>query len=697
MRKLLIFFVVINKAFSQGVPQVAYTKKDSILNLDDIVVTATKTPKRKTDSPMIINIINSKAIRNVQACNLSESLSFQTGLRVETNCQTCNYTQLRINGMSGGFSQILINGRPTFSPLMGLYALEQFPSNMIEKIEIMKGGGSTLYGSSAIGGTVNIITKIPKENSSQVEFSSHVIDGQSMDYLILGNSSIVSKSKKAGLSLFVNKREREAYDNNNDNFSELPYLNNISFGTSMYYMPKENQKLDVSFSSIYEYRYGGEITEQNHALLAEQSEERKHNIFAGGVDYQINFNNFDSSLITYLAYQNTDRKHYTGIRPDAASAEELDVFLSNPPYGDSYVETLNTGFQLNHMISPFFFGDNVLTLGVDYLYDSVFDRIPTYNYLVDQVSKDLGVFLQSDWEINQNLSLLTGLRADFHSFVDKTIFSPRASLLYKAYDDLQFRLGYGTGFRAPQALDTDLHIAFAGGGISRVSLSPKLKEESSESFNFSINYDKARENWIAGFTIDFFYNQLKNSFILQPIGQDSFGQVFLKKNGQGALIKGINFEVRANLNRHIQIEGGYTLQSSTFDNLVEYIEGVPGIKEFIRTPARYGYTVLTYAKNKISSTLNYVYTGSMKVPHFAGAPNQLFDEIITTDSFSQLSLKINYNISRDNFISFDTYTGIKNILNQYQSDFDFGKYRDSNFIYGPSQPRTIYFGVRINL
>ena len=73
---------------------------------------------------MIINIINSKAIRNVQACNLSESLSFQTGLRVETNCQTCNYTQLRINGMSGGFSQILINGRPTFSPLMGLYALD---------------------------------------------------------------------------------------------------------------------------------------------------------------------------------------------------------------------------------------------------------------------------------------------------------------------------------------------------------------------------------------------------------------------------------------------------------------------------------------------------------------------------------------------------------------------------------------------
>ena len=696
MRKLLIFFVVINNAFSQSIPQVAYSQQDSILNLDDIVVTATKTPKRKTNSPIIINVINSKVIRNVQACNLSESLSFQTGLRVETDCQTCNYTQLRINGMSGGFSQILINGRPTFSPLMGLYALEQFPSNMIEKIEVMKGGGSTLYGSSAIGGTVNIITKIPKENSSQIEFNSHLIDGQAMDYSILGNSNIVSESKKAGLSLFVNKREREAYDNNNDHFSELPYLNNISFGTNMYYMPKENQKLDVSFSSIYEYRYGGELREQNQASLAEQSEERTHNIFAGGIDYHINFNNYDSSLITYLAYQNTDREHYTGIKPDATAAAALEAFLRNPPYGDSYVETLNTGFQLNHMISPFFSGDNVLTVGVDYLYESVFDEIPLYNYLIDQVSKDLGIFLQSDWEINQNLSLLTGLRADFHNYVDKTIFSPRASLLYKANDDLQFRLGYGTGFRAPQALDTDLHIAFAGGGVSRVRLSSKLKEESSESLNLSVNYDKARENWIAGFTVDLFYNQLYNAFILQPIGQDAFGEVFEKQNGQGALIKGINLEARANFNRLIQLEGGYTLQSSVFDNGVEYIEGIPGIKEFIRTPDNYGYAVITFSKNKISSTLNFVYTGSMKVPHFAGAPNQQVDEIITTDSFSQLSLKFNYTIPRTNIISLDVYTGIKNIFNQYQSDFDIGKYRDSNFIYGPAQPRTSYLGVRIN-
>ena len=693
MRYLVLVFVVITNAFSQSILELNYNLTDSIVNLEDIVVTATKTPKRKINSPIIINVINSQAIRDVQACNLSETLSFQTGLRVETDCQTCNYTQLRINGMSGGFSQILINGRPTFSPLMGLYALEQFPSNMIEKIEIMKGGGSTLYGSSAIGGTVNIITKIPKENSSQIEFNTLSIDRQSNDYSILGNSSIISESRKAGVSLFVNKREREVYDNNQDGFSELPYLNNISFGANMYYMIKENQKLDVSFSSIYEYRYGGEIKERGPAHLAEQSEERTHNIFAGGIDYQINFNNFDSSLITYLAYQNTNREHYTGIIPD--DGIELDVFLNNPPYGNSYVKTLNTGFQLNHMISPFFDGDNVLTLGVDYLHDRVFDEIPSYNYLVNQESKDLGIFLQSDWEINQKLSLLTGLRADFHNYVDKTIYSPRASLLYKANDNLQFRFGYGTGFRAAQALDTDLHIAFAGGGISRVSLSPDLNEEKSESLNLSVNYDKAKENWIAGFTVDLFYNQLQNAFILQPIGQDEFGEVFEKQNGQGAVIKGINLEARANFNRVIQLEGGYTIQSSRFDNTVEYIEGISGIKEFIRTPNNYGYAVLTHTKGNISSTLNYVYTGSMKVPHFAGAPNQLVDEIVTTNSFSELSLKFNYNIPTD-LVSLDLYIGIKNIFNQYQSDFDIGKNRDSNYVYGPAKPRATYFGVMLN-
>jgi outer membrane receptor for ferrienterochelin and colicins len=112
--------------------------KEEMFEVDKIVVTGSKTFKRQTNSPVIVNIIDAKTLSNTQACNLSEGLKFQTGLRVETDCQTCNYTQLRMNGLGGGYSQILVNGRPIFSPLTGLYGLEQIPANMIDRIKLLE-------------------------------------------------------------------------------------------------------------------------------------------------------------------------------------------------------------------------------------------------------------------------------------------------------------------------------------------------------------------------------------------------------------------------------------------------------------------------------------------------------------------------------------------------------------------------------
>lgn len=153
--------VILNK--NNQILELNFNLNETLNSLNEIVITGTKTNKRQTNSPVIVGIINGTTLNNVQACNLSEGLKFQPGLRVETDCQTCNYTQLRMNGLAGGYSQILINGRPIFSPLTGLYGLEQLPTNMIERIEVVRGGGSSLYGSSAIGGTVNVITKVPKK------------------------------------------------------------------------------------------------------------------------------------------------------------------------------------------------------------------------------------------------------------------------------------------------------------------------------------------------------------------------------------------------------------------------------------------------------------------------------------------------------------------------------------------------------
>ncbi len=667
---------------------------DKIMALDEIVVTGTKTFKRKTNSPVIVNVVNSVTLNNIQACNLSEGLRFQPGLRVETDCQTCNYTQLRMNGLSGGYSQILVNGRPIFSPLTGLYGLEQLPVNMIDRIEVIRGGGSSLYGSSAIGGTVNVITKIPKSNNYEFNYNYQNINGQTSDHQFFGNSTVVSSDNNAGISLFLTKRQREFYDHNDDNFSEIPKLENTAIGGNFFSLPSENQKLELSFSNLNEYRYGGEMTGQP-AYLTQQSEERTHNVWMANADYQINFNNNNSSFLSYIAWQNTDRDHYTGILPEDSIS--LQKHLEKPPYGTSSVTTYNIGTQLNHKVAGFISGINTLTLGVEYLYDKVFDEINSYNYLIDQTTKDLGAFVQSDWQVIPQLTVLTGLRMDHHNLLDNIILSPRASLLYKWKDFTQLRLNYGSGFRAPQAFDTDLHIAFAGGGVSRIILSPALRHEKSRSFSGSINFDRPMDNFIIGFTLEGFYTRLLDAFILRPIGEDDFGELFRKENGQEAVVKGVTLETRMNYNRKIQLEAGITVQSSSFDQPVQYIDELEGIKEFIRTPNTYGFTMLSLIpNNKLNANLNYVFTGKMKVPHFAGAPNQEVDEIINSPMFHELSTKLSYAIKMAKIsTTIEIYGGVKNVFNSYQSGFDIGKNRDSNFVFGPAQPRTIYLGIKL--
>ncbi|MBC8767381.1 TonB-dependent receptor [Arenibacter sp. BSSL-BM3] len=675
--------------------QLDFELKEDVMGLEQVVVTGTRTDKRRTDSPVIVNLINSKTLDNVVATNLSDGLRFQPGLRVETDCQTCNYTQLRINGLQGGYSQILINGRPIFSPLTGLYGMEQIPTNMIERIEIVRGGVSALYGSSAIGGTVNVITKIPRQNDYSFTYTYQNMGNNANDHLLVGNATVVNPKRNAGATFFVSKRDRDTYDANGDNFSELPQLINNSFGTNFFYLPQENQKLEVSLSSINEYRYGGEVVDKP-AHLAQQSEERTHNVLMGSLDYQINFNEEKSALILYYGGQYTDRDHYTGIIPD--DEPQLGEFLADPPYGISNVTTHQGGTQYNHRFNEFLGGKTVLTFGSEFVYDQVLDVIEPYNYKIDQTTRNLSGFVQNDWDINTKLNFLSGFRVDDHNLVDKTIFSPRLSLLYKWNKETQLRLGWGTGFRAPQAFDTDLHIAFAGGGISRVSLSDALKEERSNSFTGSINYDKASEHFIAGFTLEGFYTQLNDAFFLFPLGEDEFGQRFEKRNGSGATVKGITLETRANFDYLLQIDAGFTLQSSLFNDPVENIEGLEAKRAFLRTPNDYGYATFTYTPTKkLSASANIVYTGPMEIAHFSGeGTGQEVDEYSKSPSFTELSLRLGYN---HEFPKIDTgieiFGGVKNLTNAYQDDFDMGKNRDSNYVYGPGAPRTVFIGLRI--
>lgn len=697
-RKLLSLFLLSQSLWGVSHNEPNNHHADSLLpvwekELPSVQVRATRIFQRNVKTPVIVNMLSSDNLEHLQTCNLSESLKFQPGLRMETNCQTCNYTQLRMNGLPGGYSQILINGRPIFSPLVGLYGLEQLPTGMIERIEVVRGGGSSLYGSSAIGGTVNVITKIPSRNAMEVNSFYQYIDGQTSDFNLLANASLVNRKNNMGASVFLNKRNRGFYDANGDGFSEIPKLENTSFGVNSFFKFDENQKLELSVSHLNEYRFGGEMTDKP-AYLSAQNEERTHKLWMGNVDYQINFNDDQTSLITYAAFQNALRDHYTGALPD--DSLELADHLINPPYGHSKNTTVQVGTQLHHALSDFWVGRNVLTFGSEYIYDKVNDKIDSYNYLVNQRTRNWGTFVNSDWQINGQINLFAGVRVDKHNLLKNWVVNPRVALLYTLPIGMQMRASYGTGFRAPQAFDTDLHMTFAGGGVSRVVLSPTLKKESSRTSSISINYDYPTEMWIAGFTLEGFYTHLKDPFVIQESGKDAHGNIFEKRNGDAATVKGITAELRANFARKIQIESGLTIQSAKYDTPQEYLENVAPMREFLRTPSVYGFVNINITPSqKWYVNLNQVYTGSMKVQHMAGAGSIPQDEIVSTRRFAEVNAKIGYNLFIPQFgTTIELYGGMKNIFNAYQTDFDKGKDRDSDYIYGPAMPRTCFIGAK---
>ncbi|MEZ4772725.1 MAG: TonB-dependent receptor [Bacteroidia bacterium] len=655
---------------------------DSSFYLTEIVISGTRTAKRRIDNPVAVNVLTANTFRITQSNTLSEGICFQPGLRMETDCQTCNYTQLRMNGLAGNYSQILIDSRPVFTSLMSLYSLEQIPASQVEKVEIVRGGGSVLFGANAIAGTVNIITKEPRNNDWSFSQSSSLIDGKTPDHFLNGNLSLVNKKQTAGMSVFTSHRYRDYYDANNDDFSEIPRLENHSFGTKLFFKPAPAHKIGINAWQIYEYRRGGNKFELP-AEQTDQAEERVHHITVGGLDYSFTPKDKTFWVNTFISFQRTTRLHYTGID-------------QSDGWGNTRSHTVVGGVQYNHRIQ-IGKSQNTFTGGLEHQYDYTFDQIPAYGYLIDQTTHLTASFLQSDWAFSRKLTLLSGVRMNVHNFVDHPVFTPRLSLLFKPVYNIQLRTGYAKGFKAPQAFETDLHIAFAGGGISRVQIAEDLREETSDSFSFSADYNNPQPNYIYGFTAEVFYTRLYNTFVLEEIGTDAAGnQRLLRKNGGNSTVKGITLEGRLNYDQKVQVETGFTLQSSLYDKPIAWSSEVPGIRNYLRTPNAYGFFTLSILPESIlSGSLSGIYTGTMKVPHFAGAQGTVQDVVIDSPDFFELNSKISYRFSfRKTGPELEISGGVQNIFNSYQRDFDTGRYRDSNYIYGPARPRTFFVGLK---
>ena len=227
------------------------------MEIDQVVVTATRNIIPQYKSPVVVSKVTGHIFETTQSLSLAEGLNFTPGLRTETNCQNCGFNQLRINGLEGSYSQILVNGRPVFSSLAGVYGLEMIPANMIDRVEVVRGAGSVLYGGNAIGGTVNILTKDPTRNTFSVGNSLSLLKDGSPDNTLFANASVVSDDFDKGLTLFAYQRNRKPYDSNEDGYSEITKLHNTTFGADAFWNPTENSKVKLNLNSINEFRRGG--------------------------------------------------------------------------------------------------------------------------------------------------------------------------------------------------------------------------------------------------------------------------------------------------------------------------------------------------------------------------------------------------------------------------------------------------------
>ncbi|MDX5325734.1 MAG: TonB-dependent receptor [Bacteroidota bacterium] len=654
------------------------------LMLNEVVISGTRTDRRRIDNPVAVNVLDRKTLVITQSNSLADGICFQPGLRVETDCQTCNYTQVRMNGLGGSYSQILIDSRPIFTSLMSLYGLEIVPSEQIERVEVVRGGGSALFGANAIAGTINIITRTPEKNGFGIQYSPSLIGGSAMDQVWTGHGTLVTTDRKFGLTVTGNHRERDPFDANDDGYSEIPEIMNNSLGLNSFWRPNKHHKVHLSTWRLHEYRRGGNRFDLP-ADQADQSEERTHDIWAGTVDYSFTPSDLPFEVTAYFGGQHTLRDHYTGIE-------------QSPGWGNTVSSSLMGGIQLDHTMM---IGNSInrLTFGAETQWEDTYDAIPAYQYLIDQTTRMDGIFLQSDWDLDQRWTLLSGLRYNQHNLVESGIFTPRMGLLFKPTQKWQIRGSWSQGFKPPQAFETDMHIAFAGGGISYIRIDPNLKAEHSNSFNLSVDANFPTPRYIWGFTVDGFLTRLVDPFILEEGPSDDEGnQVLIRKNGPTATVAGITLETRGNYNRIIQVDAGVTLQIAEYESPIAWSADIKTEKSFLRTPETYGFmTLQIFPENNLNGSLSSVFTGPMKVPHFAGAPEQPYDELILSRSFLEINLRVAYRQRIPNTpLTWEIFGGVQNLLNAYQSDFDTGRFRDSNYIYGPSRPRTIFLGLRVS-
>jgi len=656
----------------------------TILEMGAIVVTGTATPHLVEDTPVRTEVIPRRLIEQKHACNLAEALSFHTGIRVENNCQNCNFSQVRILGMDGKYSQILIDGDPVVSSLASVYGLEHFPEEMVDQIEIVKGGGSSLYGGGAIAGVINMITRTPMVNQVRIKYQNNSTENK-IDQHLGAVAETVSKKGTSGAYVFGSFRKRNPYDHNGDGFSELGELRNESMGFKWYYQPFDNSKLMTSFHQIHEERRGGNKFNlpMHEAEIAEWLEHWR----SGGT---VRWSHRSGVLFDYRFYYSfsvENRKSYYGGLGGDTDQDRLDALAF---YGKTDNPLQIAGFQSNYRIS-----NHLMTAGLQYSHDKLKDETAAETaYYLDELYTNTGLFIQDNLHFGdeEQVEFVAGVRLDRHSELNDWIFSPRLNGKFDVGKGITLRTAYTTGFKPPQTYDEDLHLCGIEGDQRIIRNSEALREERSHSFSGALEYLGYLHNIPVMLSLTAFYTRLTDSFNEQFISKQGNIERWERVNSDGAEVKGFEMDLGIRPMNGFELRGGFTYKKSRYDSPNEDF----GTHRFLRTPDLTGNVRLSLAAGKnIDVYLHGTYTGKADMPHEIAVEGQEDPLLLLEESnaFFQADAGLSCRLPLNNGLNTKVNIGVKNILDAYQEDLDQGADRDPAYVYGPIRPRTLFFGL----
>ncbi len=697
--------------------EVNFTLSPSRFELPSVVVTATQTPRFIQDIPVRTEVLTCEMIEQRSASTVYDALEAVPGVRVEQQCQFCNFSVLRMQGLGANHTQVLLDGQPLYSGLASVYGLQQMGTANINRIEVVKGAGSALYGSNAIAGAINIVSQTPQSSGAMVnmefgEYGARVYQATAQ-----------TRFDDIGLYVYAQRNEAGEIDqtgegNNRDQVYESDGFadrirtsaNNFGFNIFFENFMRPGAQLVVRNQIMNEDRRGGEITDnifENPFTLG--TEGILTDRYSGIVSYSLPTGPgrqvSASAAYTHHERNATNDTFYGDYESVYGEAPPVDIMRPYLAEENLYIVNLSYTHALSshRVMMGLQYSHNELDESGNYLVLDEEDPLygTAYTSFAEKQADDYGVYIQDEFAFGPDIEFVAGVRYDYHESedtfagsngvisdgidpvtYDESSVNPRFALRYSVNDRIRLRASVGTGFRVPYGFSEDLHLC---SGSPRVWKPADLKPEESVSFTLSADYSAS--NFTAGLSV--YRTDLSHTINFMESDEQP-GYDYKWTNYGNACVMGVEANTQYSPVSNLNLTLDVTCNLNEYDKVREDWIGTP-YEDDSRQVSRYpsfetGFSILYSPRNwKIS--LNGDLTGTMFIDYYSDdEPTEIYE----TDPYLILNTKVTRSLNE----SIEWYVGVNNLTDYVQPVKHLD---DAAFMFAPVYGRIAYTGFRLTL